>query len=141
MATVSFEEFENAKLEIIRGVEYHEDTSTTDYGTTSKTYSTEKNGTFYEVTDPNKPGVIEFWSTKHPESRFYDDRSRDEIKAYYEEIIANYKKENAQLAVLKNEYQRAMNDNHEMVTALMKTVEDLKVKLVAIKALTHEVAE
>jgi hypothetical protein len=66
MKTVSFEEFENAKLEIIRGVEYHEDTSTTDYGTMSKTYSTEKNGSFFEVTDPNKLGIIEFWSTKHP---------------------------------------------------------------------------
>ena len=88
MRTVTFEEFENAKLEIIRGVEYHEGTSTTDYGTTSKTYSTQKNGTFYEVTDPNKPGVIEFWSTKHPNSRYYDDRSREEIIAQYEERIA-----------------------------------------------------
>ena len=88
MKTVSFDEFENAKLEIIRGVEYHEDTSETDYGTTSKTYSTEKNGSFYEVTFHNKPGVIEFWSTKHPESRYYDDRSREEIIAQYEEKIA-----------------------------------------------------
>jgi len=78
MKTVSFTEFENAKLEIIRGVEYHEDTSTTDYGTTSKTYTTQKNGTFYEVTDPNKLGIIEFWSTKHPESRYYDDRTPEE---------------------------------------------------------------
>jgi len=87
MKTVSFKEFEDAKLEIIRGVEYHEDTSATQYGTMSKTYSTEKNGTFYEVTDPNKLGIIEFWSTKHPESRYYDDRSHDEIIAQYEEKI------------------------------------------------------
>jgi len=79
MKMVSFTEFENAKLEIIRGVEYHEDTSTTDYGTFSKTYTTQKNGTFYEVTDPNNPGIIEFWSTKHPESRYYDDRTPEEI--------------------------------------------------------------
>jgi len=140
MKTVSFEEFENAKLEIIRGVEYHEDTSDTDYGTTSKTYSTKNNGSFFEVTDHNKPGVIEFWSTKHPASRYYDDRSREEIIAQYEDRIAYYTKENAMLTVLKNEYQKAMNDNHDMVTSLLKTVEELKTKLAAINALTKEVA-
>ena len=129
MKTVSFEEFENAKLEIIRGVEYHEDTSTTDYGTTSKTYSTEKNGTFYEVTDPNKPGVIEFWSTKHPESRYYDDRSRNEIIAQYEGRIAAIAKE-------RDEYLTDMNKNGGMVIQLRMRIKELEEKLAAINAMT-----
>jgi hypothetical protein len=88
MKTVSFKEFEDAKLEIIFGVEYHEDTcSPNQYGMMSKTYSTKSNGSFYQVTDPNTR-IIEFWSTKHPESRYYDDRTREEIIAQYEERIA-----------------------------------------------------
>ena len=129
MRTVTFEEFENAKLEIIRGVEYHEDTSTTDYGTTSKTYSTQKNGTFYEVTDPNKPGFIEFWSTKHPNSRYYDDRSREEIIAQYEERIAAIAKE-------RDEYLNDMKKNGGMVIQLRMRLKELEEKLAAINAMT-----
>ena len=38
-----------------------------------KTYSTEENGTFYEVNDK---GRVEFWSDKHSESRIYDENER-----------------------------------------------------------------
>ena len=138
MKTVSFKEFEDAKLEIIFGVEYHEDTSETDYGTTSKTYSTEKNGSFYEVSFHNKPGVIEFWSTKHPESRYYDDRSREEIIAQYEEMIAAIVKE-------RDEYLNDMNKNGGMVIQLRMILKELEEKnktlvekLATINLLTKE---
>jgi hypothetical protein len=133
MKEVTFEEFENAKLEIIRGVEFHEDTSTTQYGMMSKTYTTEKHGTFYEVTDPNKPGIIEFWSTKHPESRYYDDRSREEIIAQYEEKIVAIAKE-------RDEYKDDMNKNGSMVIQLRMRIKELERILASINTLTSEVA-
>ena len=88
MKTVSFKEYEDAKLEIIKGVEWKEDTvSPNQYGMNSKTYSTMENGNFYEVTDP-KTGIIEFWSDKHSLSRYYDGRTREEIIAQYEKRLA-----------------------------------------------------
>lgn len=74
MSKVSFKEYEDAKGEIIYGVEYKEETQfPNQWGMMSKQYSTEENGTFYETTDPNT-GVTEFWSDKHPASRYYDPR-------------------------------------------------------------------
>jgi len=87
MKTVSFQEYEDAKLEIIRGVEWHEDSIfPNQYGMISKTYSTKENGTFYEVTDPNT-GITEFWSDKHSISRYYDGRTREELIAQYEDKL------------------------------------------------------
>jgi len=41
MITVSFKEYENAKLEVIKGVDWSEDTiNPNQYGMNSKTYST-----------------------------------------------------------------------------------------------------
>ena len=88
MKTVSFKEYEDAKLDVIKGVEWSEDSiNPNPYGMCSKTYSTVKNGNFYEVTDP-KTGITEFWSDKHPNSRYYDGRTREEIIAQYEERLA-----------------------------------------------------
>ncbi len=63
MKHVSFEEYEAAKAEIIGGVHYIEK-STMENDVIHKTYSTEENGTFYEVNDK---GRVEFWSDKHSE--------------------------------------------------------------------------
>jgi len=79
METVSFEEYQAAKNEIIYGVEYEEITILA-----STRYYCEKNGSFYEVTDN---GITEFWSDRHPESRYYDWRSSEEIMAQYEERL------------------------------------------------------
>lgn len=56
MKHVSFEEYEAAKAEIIGGVHYVEK-STMENNVIHKTYSTEENGTFYEVNDK---GRVEF---------------------------------------------------------------------------------
>ena len=72
MKHVSFEEYEAAKAEIIGGVHYIEK-SAMENDVIHKTYSTEENGTFYEVNDG---GRVEFWSDKHPESRIYDENER-----------------------------------------------------------------
>ena len=72
MKHVSFEEYEAAKAEIIGGVHYIEK-STMENDVIHKTYSTEENGTFYEVNDK---GRVEFWSDKHSESRIYDENER-----------------------------------------------------------------
>lgn len=74
MSKVSFKEYEDAKGEIISGVEYTEETEfPNQWGMMSKQYYTAENGAFYETTDPNT-GVTEFWSDKHPKSRYYDPR-------------------------------------------------------------------
>lgn len=77
MKHVSLKEYEAAKAEIIGGVEYKEH-STLEGSTIRKTYTTEENGTFYEVNDG---GRVEFWSDKHPESRIYDENERDAVPA------------------------------------------------------------
>jgi len=96
----TFTEYQEAKNEIIYGVEFCEDSIfPNQYGMSSKTYSTEKNGNFYEVTDP-KTGITEFWSDKHPSSRYYDGRTREEIIAQYE----------AKLTVAEEEKQAAVRE-------------------------------
>jgi len=70
MKHVTFAEYQEAKNEIIGGVEYKEYSTLKDGGVINKQYATEHNGTFYEVNDG---GRVEFWSDKHPESRIYDE--------------------------------------------------------------------
>ena len=130
--TVTFREYEDAKLEIISGVEYKEYSEMKEDGRFTKQYATENNGTFYEVTDN---GITEFWSDKHSASRYYDSRSREEIIDQYEDIISKLQKENARMAVERGEYRRSMNDNGLMVIALRKKVKELEEKLAAINAL------
>lgn len=68
MKHVSFEEYEAAKAEIIGGVHYIEK-STMENDVIHKTYSTEENGTFYEVNDkcpssasqPGRPCACSRW--------------------------------------------------------------------------------
>jgi len=73
MKFVTFTEYQEAKNEILYGVEWKEDTQfPNQWGMMSKQYCTENNGTFYEVTDPST-GITEFWSDKHPDSRYYSD--------------------------------------------------------------------
>lgn len=73
MAKATFTEYEAAKFEIIGGVEYEEETQfPNQWGMMSKQYHTAENGNFYESMDPNT-GIVEFWSDKHPESRYYQD--------------------------------------------------------------------
>lgn len=84
MMHVSLKEYEAAKAEIIGGVEYKEH-STMEGSTIRKTYTTEENGTFYEVNDG---GRVEFWSDKYPESRIYDENEQDtESAAHYGEMM------------------------------------------------------
>ena len=66
MKHVTFAEYQEAKNEIIGGVEYKEYSTLKDGGVISKQYATEHNGTFYEV---NLGGRVEFWSDKHADSR------------------------------------------------------------------------
>lgn len=73
MAKATFAEYEAAKFEIIGGVEYKEETQfPNQWGMMSKQYHTAENGNFYESMDPDT-GIVEFWSDKHPESRYYQD--------------------------------------------------------------------
>ena len=81
MKTVTLQELDAAKLEIIASVEYHEGKIFTNQnGMVCKTFSTKENGNFYEVTDPNTC-ITEFWSDKHPDSRYYNGRTRETIEA------------------------------------------------------------
>lgn len=70
MKNVTFAEYQEAKNEIIGGVEYKEYSTLKNDGVISKQFATEYNGTFYEVNDG---GRVEFWSDKHPDSRIYDE--------------------------------------------------------------------
>jgi len=99
----------------------------------SKTYSTEKNGTFIEIIDPGKPGIIEFWSTKHPESRYYDDRARSEILAEYEELKMEHNHFNAEISRLVGENTvlvlkyRELEDEHKQLIERLKAINTLSV--------------
>lgn len=66
MKHVSFEEYEAAKAEIIGGVHYVEK-STMENNVIHKTYSTEENGTFYEVNDK---AASSFGATSIPKAGF-----------------------------------------------------------------------
>jgi hypothetical protein len=99
MHTVSFDVYQEAKNEILYGREFREDSIfPNQYGMSSKTYSTKDNGNFYEVFDPNT-GILEFWSDKHSFSRYYDERTREEIISQYE----------AKLSALENDKEAALS--------------------------------
>jgi hypothetical protein len=124
MQTVSFKEYEDAKLEILSGVEYHEDTnSLNQYGMMSKTYSTAANGNFWEVTDPNRPGIIEFWSTKHPNSRYYDGRTCKEI------IVQKKKK----IAIIEQEHETHVKSLEAQITDYLVEKTHLELEASAYK--------
>lgn len=88
MAHITFTEYQAAKLEVIGGVTYTEDSQfPNQWGMMSKQYATIENGNFYETMDPNT-GVVEFWSDKHPESRYYQDYDYKRNPAQEEETTA-----------------------------------------------------
>jgi hypothetical protein len=72
MKKATFEEYLQAKNDIITGHEYTEYSNMDEYGRIHKQYATEHNGTFYEINDSGK---IEFWSDKHADSRIYEERT------------------------------------------------------------------
>ena len=94
MKTVDFEEYQKAKNEIIGGVEYREHSRQEEDGRIVKSYISEKNEVFHEVMTN---GIVEFWSDKHSESRYYDDRTVEEKIKAYEEKIAELVQENREL--------------------------------------------
>jgi len=70
MKQVTYEEYQAAKSEILFDAEHRETTAPCECGcgVIVKMYITERNGTFYEI---DEGGEIEFWTDKHPSSRFY----------------------------------------------------------------------
>lgn len=75
MIHVNYEEYLQAKKDIIEGNKYTEYSNMDEYGRIHKQYVTENNGTFYEVNDNGK---IEFWSDKEPNSRIYEENKEPE---------------------------------------------------------------
>jgi len=76
MQLVNFQEYQAAKNQIIYGLEFKE-YSTLENGYIRKQYATVTNGTFYEVTDTDSH-ITEFWSDKHPNSRYYSDKTPEQ---------------------------------------------------------------
>lgn len=115
MKRVSFEEYEAAKAEIVGGVHYIEK-STMEGNVIRKTYTTEENGTFYEV---NENGRVEFWSDKHSESRVYDENERAQFPENvgkvpgYGDLLAEKIKETADFTSLKP-FEKFVLDNGYM---------------------------
>lgn len=70
MKKATFTEYQEAKAEVMRGGECREYTDTDEYGRIHKTICCEDGNNFYELT---ANGVTEFWSTKHSESRKYEE--------------------------------------------------------------------
>ena len=137
--TVSFREYETAKAEIIQGVEFKE-YSELKGDKIYKTYATEKNGVFYEVMEG---GIVEFWSDKHSLSRYFDDRTQEEIIAQYENRLTDAYKEIRDLMGSLNsvryerqEYLDGMNANAKTVIQLQIKIKALEEKLSAITAIT-----
>ena len=69
MKKATFEEYNEAKKEIMSGGECKEYASTDEYGRNHKTICCEDGNAFWEVTEND---VTEFCSTKHPDSRKYE---------------------------------------------------------------------
>jgi len=144
--TVSFQEYEAAKAEIIQGVEFKEYTALKDYKI-CKIYATKKNGVFYEILEN---GIVEFWSDKHYESRYFDDRTREEIIEQYEKsldakdklisiITENNKALSEKLDAKEKECIAFMEDMYENASMLIREqmkVKELERKLSAINALS-----
>ena len=70
MKKATFSEYQEAKAEVMKGGECREYTDTDEYGRVHKTICCEDGNNFYELT---ANGVTEFWSTKHSESRKYEE--------------------------------------------------------------------
>lgn len=70
MKKATFSEYQEAKAEVMKGGECKEYADTDEYGRVHKTICCEDGNNFYEVTEN---GVTEFWSTKHSESRKYEE--------------------------------------------------------------------
>lgn len=70
MKKATFSEYQEAKAEVMKGGECREYTDTDEYGRAHKTICCEDGNNFYELT---ANGVTEFWSTKHSESRKYEE--------------------------------------------------------------------
>lgn len=70
MKKATFSEYQEAKAEVMKGGECREYADTDEYGRLHKTICCEDGNNFYEVTEN---GVTEFWSTKHSESRKYEE--------------------------------------------------------------------
>lgn len=70
MKKATFSEYQEAKAEVMNGGECREYTDTDEYGRVHKTICCEDGNNFYELT---ANGVTEFWSTKHSESRKYEE--------------------------------------------------------------------
>lgn len=70
MKKATFSEYQEAKAEVMKGGECREYDDTDEYGRLHKTICCEDGNNFYEVTEN---GVTEFWSTKHSESRKYEE--------------------------------------------------------------------
>jgi len=70
MKYVDFEEYQTEKSKILSDDNYIELATECECGCGQpmKMYTSRINGTFYEIDDD---GVIEFWTNKHPSSRFY----------------------------------------------------------------------
>ncbi len=78
MREVIFSGYQDAKAEIMKGGEYREYADIDEYGRLHKTICCEDGNNFYEVT---KNGVTEFWSTRHSESRKYEEPRTVDQKA------------------------------------------------------------
>ena len=130
--TVTFREYEDAKLEIIKGVEYKEYSQMREDGRFTKQYATEKNGVFYEVTDN---GITEFWSDKHSASRYYDSRTREEIIAYYEDLLGDLQEEISRLREENQNYLDSMNSNGSLVIQERMKNKVLEEKIAAINVI------
>ena len=74
MKTATFAEYQEAKHDIIGGVEFKEYTALNGKAM-SKQYAVANGQFFYEINDN---GITEFWSSKYGESRKYDDRTGNE---------------------------------------------------------------
>ena len=82
MKKATFSEYQEAKAEVMKGGECREYTDTDEYGRVHKTICCEDGNNFYELT---ANGVTEFWSTKHSESRKYEEPQGEHQEAAQEE--------------------------------------------------------
>lgn len=116
MNHVTFAEYQDAKNEIIGGVEYQEETQfPNQWGMSSKQYHTVENGTFYEVTDP-KTGLVEFWSDKHPESRIYDENEGATPAAPFGRALAEKIRETTDFSKLTDFEKFVLHDGYKFET-------------------------
>ena len=99
MQLVNFQEYQEAKNQILFGTEFKE-YSTLENGYIRKQYATIENGTFYEVTDTDTH-ITEFWSDKQPNSRYYSDKTpNQEVEIF--SMIAKQVNENTFYMTLSN---------------------------------------